>query len=147
MKKNLFVVGVLFFLSCEHKSKTSRYRLSDSYEKVSKTKDVNYLIEYSKKLPCVCSISIGIEGSYNPDGEYFKRLNELASDSLLIELTRSSSPNLRISSFWELESRKSKKLPQLIELLSNDTSEVCVIDGDIKIHSTIGQLVQVSKSK
>lgn len=111
------------------------------YAEIVGKMDVKMLISIVDSSNCMYSRGIGIEGKENITFAAFDRLNQLASDSLLLQLSYSSNPVMRAYSYNALRYRNRVLASSVKKRLKNDTARLCWITNDMDLTCTISFFV------
>jgi hypothetical protein len=129
--RSFYILFFIIFQSCGHKQNR---RIGHEKELPFSTNTMISIIENSD---CVYGDGIGMTSEKSITYECFKRLEQLASDSLWFQLSKSKSTVMRIYAYKALLSKNQSLALQVKERLKNDKSPFCDITDDQTMYLTV----------
>lgn len=132
------VMAMMLFLwsSCNNQSQK---------QEALKLNELMFLTNALEASTCAYLGNTGIEGKENYFYNSYKRLSQIAPDSLFIQLTESKNHVARYYGYAALKNRKYKDLDKIAEQLKKDTTSICFSSGCISSRNTISFLVSNDK--
>ena len=127
-----WIIFITALLGCGAKPETS-------------SRVIRQLVSQLEYSPCVIIGGVGIEGKENTAAESYKKLLQVAPDSVWVRLSYSEKPVVRMYAFEALFSRNSPDLESVKTRLKADTATVCRVSGDVEMNLSIGSLVSGMK--